>query len=126
VKVTSEFCAASDVVNSSEKQREEPQKHSAEVVGQRYLPVGNNPEIALDTQTGRLCRTVMRSVDFEAPNSSDVCTVSEESKKPGFVPDGCKSGETRVLRTEHPVKTYADLPLCTKIKKSLQQVLDSK
>ncbi len=24
----------------------------------RYVPVGNNPDVALDTQTGSLCRTV--------------------------------------------------------------------
>jgi uncharacterized lipoprotein YajG len=53
---------------------------------QRFLPVGNNPEIALDSQNGTLCRTV------PAAGREPGCALSEEEKKLGFVPLSCKSG----------------------------------
>ncbi|HMD97053.1 MAG TPA: hypothetical protein VKM93_06945 [Terriglobia bacterium] len=55
---------------------------------QRFLPVGNNPEIALDSQDGTLCRTV------PAAGREPGCAVSEEDKKLGFVPASCKGGQT--------------------------------
>jgi hypothetical protein len=36
-----------------DKKQEEPRKKPAEAVVQRYLPVGSNPEIALDSRPAR-------------------------------------------------------------------------
>jgi hypothetical protein len=84
---------------------------------QRYVPVGSDPEVALDTQTGMLCRTVAvaspgdtRSaslplcgqpiyVDSSTGEALDpACAVTSRDKKLGFVPDACKSGKTWVLQ----------------------------
>lgn len=80
----------------------------------RYAPVGNNPEIALDTQSGQLCRTV---ADTNDPLGilDPACGVSEEMKKVGFVPRGCKSsGQTWVKgQGDKQPSPYTSLPRCS-------------
>jgi hypothetical protein len=77
---------------------------------QRFLPVGNNPEIALDSQDGTLCRTVPAPLGHtqqvaqpfatwlrqQGAGREPGCAVSEEEKKLGFIPASCKSRQTWV------------------------------
>jgi hypothetical protein len=63
----------------------------------RYVPVGNDPEITLDTQTGVLCRTYERTNEtINTALDKLLCEVTQEQKKKGFVPEGCKNGNTWV------------------------------
>jgi hypothetical protein len=78
----------------------------------RYLPVGDNPDIALDTQTGMLCRTFDDTTapsDFRDPG----CGVTEEQRLRNFVPYMCKSGQTWVQLDQHSYR-YTTLPVCNK------------
>jgi len=82
---------------------------------QRYVPVGNNPEIALDTQTGMLCRTI---ADTNDPLGifDPACGVSEQEKKLGWVPKGCKSETTWVKgEGDKSPSRYTHLPMCQKV-----------
>lgn len=62
----------------------------------RYVPVGNNPDIALDTQTGSLCRTIATA----GPSFLDA-----QGKKLGPVAGDDPAGN------KNPDK-YASLPAC--------------
>ncbi len=82
---------------------------------QRYVPVGNNPDVALDTQTGMLCRTVE---DAGAPLGilDSRCGVSEQEKSFGFVPKTCNSGKTWVLgQDDKRSSSYNSIPVCDKV-----------
>ncbi len=48
---------AGNIACSTQPQPQPQAKQDAPCAA-RFVPVGNNPEIALDTQTGALCRTV--------------------------------------------------------------------
>jgi len=89
------------------------QKKSPATPPQRFLPVGNDPEIALDTARGILCRTV---TDPDAPaNLFDAgCEIPEKNKSLQFIPDSCKSGKTWVRSEVKGASTskYGKLPLC--------------
>jgi hypothetical protein len=83
---------------------------------QRFLPVGNNPEIALDTSRGILCRTV---TDVQAPANlfDPACELTdaqraEQEKYKGFVVDSCKTGRTWVRSELKGAANYGALPLC--------------
>jgi hypothetical protein len=79
---------------------------------QRYVPVGNNPEIALDTETGVLCRTI---ADTNAPLDilDPSCAVDQEQKKLGFIPIACKNGKTWVRgEGDKSPSPYTKLPTC--------------
>jgi hypothetical protein len=81
----------------------------------RYAPVGNNPDIALDTQTGTLCRTIADTNDPLGIMDS-ACGVNQQEKKLGFVPSGCKSGQTWVKgEGDKNPSRYTSLPLCSKV-----------
>src|SRR4051812_27521391 len=78
---------------------------------QRFVPVGTNPEIALDTVMGKLCRTV--------PNGGDPlgildpgCGVTKEMKDIGFVPKKCSSGKTWVKSESKSSAPYSNVPDC--------------
>jgi hypothetical protein len=55
------------------KEREQP-------CSPRYVPVGNNPEIALDTESGTLCRTIADTNDPLGIRDA-ACGVSQQEKK---------------------------------------------
>jgi hypothetical protein len=79
---------------------------------QRYVPVGNNPEIALDTETGMLCRTVADANDSLGILDPS-CAVDPEQKKLGFIPIACKSGKTWVRgEGDTSPSRYTKLPTC--------------
>ena len=81
----------------------------------RYVPVGNDPDIALDTQTGSLCRTVADTNDPLGIRDA-ACGVTPEMKKVGFVPNGCKGGQTWVKgEGDKKPSRYTGLPVCSKI-----------
>lgn len=66
--------------------------------------------IAFDTQTGQLCKTTGPS-----PFLDPACQVTEEYKKLGFIPDGCKGGETWVAEVKPDTKvpvTTDKIPTC--------------
>ena len=79
----------------------------------RFLPVGENPEIALDTVHGILCRTV---TDPEAPANlfDPACEIPEKYESLRFVPVACSSGKTWVRSKVAGVaeSKYGKLPLC--------------
>src|SRR5436305_11398705 len=81
----------------------------------RYVPVGNDPEIALDTQMGQLCRTVDDTGD-PLGILDPACGVTADMKKVGFVPRECKSGQTWIKGEgdKHPSR-YSSLPRCSKV-----------
>jgi hypothetical protein len=49
--------------SSKDQSRRAEQSKQEPPCAARFAPVGNNPEIALDTQTGSLCRTVADTND---------------------------------------------------------------
>jgi len=57
--------ACSDLLKDPSKEQSNPTEQSKQEApcAARFAPVGNNPEIALDTQTGSLCRTVADTND---------------------------------------------------------------
>lgn len=81
----------------------------------RYVPVGNNPEIALDTQTGTLCRTIADTND-PLGIRDPACGVSQQQRNSGFVPSGCKADQTWVKGEggKNPSR-YTSLPVCSKV-----------
>lgn len=83
---------------------------------QRFLPTGNDPQLALDTQTGMLCRTVPPVYSGDPLGILDpACGVTREYKNLGFVPNGCK-GPTWVKDEPTPVKSkYGNVPVCGKM-----------
>lgn len=78
----------------------------------RYLPVGDNPDIALDTQTGMLCRTFEDPVVPVGPGDP-ACGVTEEQKERAFVPHACKTGQTWVQIDQHSAR-YTAVHSCNK------------
>jgi hypothetical protein len=94
--------------------RHSEKKKSQDVIcAARYVPVGNDPEIALDTQTGSLCRTISDTNDPLGILDS-ACGVTEQERKVGFVPDGCKSGRTWVKgEGDKNPSRYTALPRCS-------------
>ncbi len=94
--------------NVDSKQQEQP-------CSPRYVPVGNDPEIALDTEAGTLCRTIADTNDPLGIRDS-ACGVSEQEKKSGVVPGGCKSGQTWVKgEGDKNPSRYTSLPVCSKV-----------
>ena len=81
----------------------------------RYFPVGNNPEIALDTQTGTLCRTIS---DTNGPLGirEAACGVSQQEKKSGLVPNGCRADQIweKGEGDKNPSR-FTSLPVCSKV-----------
>lgn len=79
-------CSGADKATSA------PSKNATASV-QRFLPTGNDPSIALDTQSGELCRTVS---DPGTPDNfyEAGCEIKDEYKDLHFVPDSCRSGKT--------------------------------
>ena len=104
--------ACSDLINSRSGQGKQQVQQPCTA---RYAPVGSNPEIALDTQTGMLCRTVADTND-PLEILDPACALSEQNRKAGFVPDACKSGKTWVRGEgdKHPSR-YTSLPVCEKV-----------
>lgn len=92
-----------------------PEKAQEAQCTTRFTPVGNDPEIALDTQSGELCRTVADTGD-PLGILDPACGVSEDMKKVGFVPRACNSGKTWVKGEgdKHPSR-YSNLPRCGKV-----------
>lgn len=81
----------------------------------RYVPVGNEPEIALDTQSGQICRTVDDTNDPLGILDA-ACAVTADMKKVGFVPRACKSGHTWVKGEGSPRPSqYSNLPRCSDV-----------
>jgi glucose dehydrogenase len=78
----------------------------------RYLPVGDNPDVALDTQTGMLCRTFD---DTTAPSGfrDPACGVTGDQKERSFVPYTCKTGQTWVQIDQHSPR-FTSVPACNK------------
>src|SRR5271157_5654906 len=104
--------ACSDLINSRSGQGKQQVQQPCTA---RYVPVGNNPEIALDTQTGMLCRTI---ADTNDPLGifDPACGVSEQEKKLGWVPKGCKSETTWVKgEGDKSPSRYTHLPMCQKV-----------
>src|SRR5207237_932189 len=92
---------------------------------QRFLPTGNNPEIALDTQTGSLCRTVDDVNDPLGLRDPD-CAVNEQEKKLGFVPKACTTRKTWLSGSGDVHRDrYASLPRCGRTKgRSFEDLLE--
>lgn len=77
---------------------------------QRYVLVGSDPEIALDTQLGVLCRTVANPDDPLGILDPE-CAVTERDKS--FIPDTCKSGRTWVRGVDDKKHSRSStLPFC--------------
>jgi len=67
----------------ADQQKASQQKDISTSCTNRFVPVGNNPEIALDTQTGALCRTV--AADDKNPDKyATVPVCSATSNASGF------------------------------------------
>jgi hypothetical protein len=106
------LAGCSDVNSGGTAKQEQSQTPKPPAV-QRFVSVGNDPEIALDTQEGMLCRTV------PYPNDplgilDENCAITAEQKKLGFVPDNCKSKQTWVRGETANNPKYASLPRCGK------------
>jgi hypothetical protein len=104
--------ACTDLWKDQSKQNENSKQQETPCAA-RYVPVGNNPEIALDTQTGTLCRTIADTNDPLGIRDS-ACGVSQQEKKSGFVPSACRSGETwaKGEGDKNPSR-YTSLPNCS-------------
>jgi hypothetical protein len=111
------LCGCSDSnKNNAVANQPTPAPTKQQDTSQRFLPAGGDPEIALDTKLGVLCRTI---TDPGKPNNlyDAGCEVKEEYKKLGFIPDSCRSGKTWTksdLGTTFTTK-YGTLPLCVGI-----------
>lgn len=106
------LCGCSDA-NKNNPAANQPTPMKQPDASQRFLPAGGDPEIALDTKLGVLCRTI---TDPGKPNNlyEPGCELKEEYKKSGFIPDSCPSGKTWTradLGTTSMTK-YGALPLC--------------
>jgi hypothetical protein len=76
---------------------------------QRYVPVGNNPDIALDTQTGSLCRTVVYASAVRGGVTPGVGAVVDGYRFKGGDPSNKANWEPTVERSHDK---YASLPGC--------------
>jgi hypothetical protein len=106
------FVTLALVILSCACQKTQSKQNADRPCAARYLPVGDNPDIALDTQTGMLCRTFD---DTSAPTGfrDPACGVTEEQKQRSFVPYTCKTGQTWVQIDQHS-SHYASVPSCNK------------
>jgi|ERR1700733_7387900 len=114
VVLTTVSSGCSDLLKDQPK-RKADSKQQEQPCTARYVAVGNNPDIALDTQTGSLCRTVADTNDPLGILDS-ACAVSQREKKAGVVPSGCKDGMTWVKgEGDKNPSRYTSLPICNKI-----------
>jgi hypothetical protein len=90
--------ACSDLSKDPSKDQSKPAEQSKQEppCAARFAPVGNNPEIALDTQTGSLCRTVADTND------------------PLGIRDPDDKSWPRGAGDKNPDK-YTSLPVCSKV-----------
>jgi hypothetical protein len=100
-------------ISGCSKLSNEPKQVSQQPCVARFVPVNNKPEVALDTQTGSLCRTVADTNDPLGIMDPD-CGVSQDMKKVGFVPKACKSGQTWVKGAGDT--NPSSLPVCRSAK----------
>jgi hypothetical protein len=99
----------------SVQQNESHSARSGSPYVQRYVPVGGDPSIALDTQTGMLCRTVDDAND-PLRLFDPTCAVTPEQKKLGFVPTACKKGVTWVRGEGDATNSkFTKLPTCQSV-----------
>jgi hypothetical protein len=75
----------------------------------RYVPVGNNPDIALDTQTGSLCRTVVYASAVRSGIAPQVGVILDGYRFKGGDPGDKANWEQTTAA--NPDK-YAGLPAC--------------
>jgi glucose dehydrogenase len=97
--------ACSDVSKESPKQ---DVKQDVPCPG-RYVPVGNNPDIALDTQTGSLCRTVVYANAARGGIAPQVGVIIDGYRFKGGDPSDKANWERTA--EQNPDK-YATLPAC--------------
>jgi hypothetical protein len=88
------LCAYGCTNLAQDRQKQKAERNEVTCTA-RFVPVGNNPDIALDSQTGMLCRTVSDTND-PLGILDPACAVDEQGKKLGFVPVGCSGGKTWV------------------------------
>jgi hypothetical protein len=97
------------IIACSDLSRDQSEKLPKEEVpcAARFVPVGNNPEIALDTQTGSLCRTVADTNDplgIRDPSDKNWVrrTGDEKPDKYTSLP-GCNKAIVAVSTTRIPI-----------------------